>query len=304
MEVILLGTGAALPTKWRASSALVVAHEGELLLFDCGEGTQVQFQKAELRPGKLRRIFISHFHGDHIYGLIGLLTSLQLNGRETPLDLYGPRDLADYLEYMQGFSRFKFRYAVSVHEVAPRAEAARWDCGAVTVSTRRLDHGIPTLGFRVEEKPKPGKFDVQAAEQLGVPPGPQRARLQAGETVRLADGSTVRPEQVLGPPRPGRKVAIVLDSRPCRNAQILAQEADLLVHEGTFDQSQAARAAETGHATVTQAAQLARDAGCKKLLLTHISARYREEDEDALLQQAKAVFPNTILGRDLLRIEV
>lgn len=264
----------------------------------------MQFQRAGLKPGKLSRIFISHFHGDHFYGLVGLLTSLQMGGREKALNIYGPEGLRKYLTFMQQFSQFTFEYDVAVHEVQESSGDKVWDLGEYFVKAKPLEHRMFVLGFRVEEKPKPGKFNVAEAERLGIPDGPLRRLLQKGETVVLPDGKEISPSQVLGPERAGKNIAFCLDTTPCRNAIELARDADLLVHEGTFDEAQTEWANTTGHSTVEQAATIALEAGAKKLVLTHISARYKENDEQRLLTQAKKVFPNTVLGRDLMRIEV
>ncbi len=304
MEIVLLGTSAALPTQSRWPSATAIIREGEILLFDCGEGTQIQFQKAQLKPGKLSRIFISHFHGDHLYGLIGLLTSLQLAGREKPLYLYGPEGFARYLTFMEKLSQFKFHYEIKITEVSASAEQVLWEMAEYTVTALPLRHSVFVLGFRLQEKTRPGEFDVVTAERLGLPSGPLRRRLQQGETVTLPNGAIVRPEQVLGPPRPGRVVALCLDTRPCPSAVELARDADVLIHEATFDASQQTLAEHAGHSTATEAAEIAKQAGVKKLILTHISARYSEDECAHLAQQAQAIFPNTILGHDLQRVVV
>lgn len=304
MEIVLLGTSAALPTQSRWPSATAIIREGEILLFDCGEGTQIQFQKAQLKPGKLNRIFISHFHGDHLYGLIGFLTSLQLAGRDKPLFLYGPKGLKRYLAFMEDLSHFKFAYEVNVNEVIPGEKKTVWDMGDYTVTALPLVHNLFVLGFRLQEKSRPGKFDAAKAEELGIPDGPLRRRLQMGESVTLPNGAVVRSNQVLGPPRPGKTIAVCLDTRPCANAVELARHADVLIHEATFEAAKADLAEAAGHSTVTEAAEIAKQAGAKKLLLTHISARYSEEDDAQLLQPARTIFPNTVLGSDLLRVKV
>ncbi len=304
MEIVLLGTGAALPTKSRLPSATALIRRGEILLFDCGEGTQIQFQKAQLKPGKLTRIFISHFHGDHFYGLIGLLTSLQLGGRAKQLFLYGPKGLSEYLSFMQQMSLFTLGYPIQICEVENDREENIWDFDEYSITALPLEHRILTLGFRLEEKLKPGKFVVSKAEQLDIPDGPLRARLQNGQSVVLPNGKEVKPAQVLGPKRPGQTVAICLDSKPCQNSIELARNADLLIHEATFDDSRKERADETYHSTGSQAAQIAKESEAKKLLLNHISARYEKNDEEEFLTQATKIFPNTILGQDLMRVQV
>lgn len=304
MEIVLLGTSAAMPTSRRHPTANAVIRQGEILLFDCGEGTQMQFQRVGLKPGKLTRIFISHFHGDHFYGLIGLLTSFQLMGRRKPLALYGPAGLEAYLTFMQKLSHIRYGYEILVEEFQPSWKANVWHLPGYQVAARPLDHGLFTLGFRLSEDPRPGKFDVQTAEKLGVPDGPERGRLQRGESVNLADGRVVHPDQVLGPEQPGKSLAICTDTRPCRNAVLLARGVDLLIHEGTFEGTEEAWAKTTGHSTVVQAAHVAQEAGARKLVLTHISQRYKPPDEARLLAQAQKIFPHTLIGHDLMRISI
>jgi ribonuclease Z len=188
--------------------------------------------------------------------------------------------------------------------VVPFEERTIWDLGDYRVTAMPLQHSVAVSGFRLQEKSKPGKFDIEKAEKLRIPNGPLRRRLQQGETVTLPDRVVVRPEQVLGAPRPGRTVAVCLDTRPCPRSVELARDADVLIHEATFEAGKHDLAQTTGHSTVADAAEIAKQAGAKKLVLTHISARYGEENSAELLQQAQAVFPNTVLGHDLLRIAV
>ncbi len=293
-----------MPTRLRWPTATAMIRGGEILLFDCGEGTQLQFQKARLKPGKLTKIFITHFHGDHFYGLIGLLTSLQLGGRKNALHLYGPKGLDQYLEFMQKLSHFTFGYDIFIHEVAENDTKTVWDFEEYQVIAKPLQHSLFVLGFRLEEKPKPGKFNVLEAEKLGVPAGPQRKLLQEGISVRIANGREILPSEILGPEKPGKTITFCLDTRPCKNSVELAKDADLLIHDGTFDESKQDWAELTGHSTVVQTAEIAKEAVVKSLVLTHISARYEEKDFVDLLVQAQRVFPNTILGHDLLRIVV
>jgi len=304
MEIVLLGTSAALPTLSRWPSALAIKRAGELLLFDCGEGAQIRFQQEKLKPGKLSKIFISHFHGDHFYGLIGLLTSLQLGGRDKPMDIYAPRGMNQYLDAMKRLSSFDFGYPVRVFEFKAGAKEAIWDFGDYSVCAQPLDHSLLCLGFRLEEKPRPGTFDRELADTLGIPHGPERSALTAGQSITLANGKTVKPADVMGPPKPGGKIAICTDTRPCDAAIALAAEVDLLIHEATFVTAKQALAEQSGHSTAAQAAQIARTANAKKLVLTHISARYAGTDEKLLLAEAQAIFPNTEIGKDAMRLQV
>ncbi|MFQ5640748.1 MAG: ribonuclease Z [bacterium] len=304
MEVVLLGTGAALPTPRRRPSSAALIREDEILLFDCGEGAQIQFQKAQLKPGKLTKIFISHLHGDHFYGLIGLLTSFQLLGRSKPISLWGPQGIGSYVNFMQKLSRLSFNYQIDVHEVAAGTTETHWDFGEYRIVAMPLEHSIFTLGFRLQDKARPGKFFIEKAEQLGVPEGPLRGKLQKGETITLPSGLEIKPSDILGSPRPGKIVAFCLDTRPCENSLRLAYNTDLVVHDGTFDEEQKEWAHSTGHCTVKQAAEIAEKAGAKKLVLSHISARYKAEDAQRLLNEAQTVFKNSILAHDLLRLRV
>lgn len=304
MRIVLLGTGAATPTLLRWPTSTAILRSRETLLFDCGEGTQVQFLRAKLKPGKLARIFISHFHGDHFNGLIGMLTSMQLSGRQKELQLYGPKGLAEYLTFMQSVSQVTFGYSIHLNEVAAGVEKTVWDMGEYTVTAMPLTHRMTTLGFRIEEQKRPGKFDQTSAERLGIASGPVRRLLKQGQTVELPDGTQVEPEQVIGPTRPGKKIAVCLDTVPCKNAVTLAKNVDVLIHEGTFETSKTAWAQDTGHSTAAQAANIAKEAGARKLILTHISARYDKTGEKHLLAEAREIFPNTIMGFDLMRVEV
>lgn len=304
MEIVLLGTGAARPTLRRNATSLALLRESEVLLFDCGEATQIQFQKARLKPGKVTRIFISHFHGDHFYGLIGLLTSLQLANREKELHVYGPAGLTPYLAFMQELSQFRFQFELVAHEVETGSEVTTWDFADYSVTARPLSHRLLTYGFLLAEHARPGKFDPEAARHLGIPVGPERRQLQMGMNVALADGRTINPWQVIGAEQPGGKVAICVDTAPCENAVQLAKETDVLIHEATYDENRADLARLTGHSTIADAARIARKAGAKRLIATHISARYERKDEELLLRQARQFFANTTIGEDLMRLEV
>ncbi len=304
MKIVLLGSGAALPTLHRWPTSLAVQRNNEILLFDCGEGTQIRFQQAKLKPGKLSKIFISHFHGDHIYGLIGLLTSFQLAGRAKPLDLFAPAGMTDYLEFMQKLSHFSFQFDIQIHEFQTDNKELTWTFDEYSVQATRLQHSLFSLGFRLQEKPKPGKFDVIKADTLGIPNGPERHQLQKGQTIRLSNGTIIQPADVIGPPKPGLKIAICLDTRPCEASIRLAADVDLLIHEATFLSEMHDLAQQTGHSTIADAARIAQKAHVKQLLLTHISARYSEQDEATLLKQAQGIFPNTVLGKDLMSLSL
>ncbi len=296
-RVVILGSGASLPTLYRQPAAVAVQFEGDVYLFDCGEGSQLQWRRAGLRFGRLRGIFISHLHGDHLNGLVGLLQTLSLNHRSEPLQLHGPAGIADYWGALGRFQGVRLGYPL---EIAETEGGRLLDGTGHRIEAASLDHGIPTLGFALVESDKPGRFDVEAAEALGVEPGPSFGRLQNGEPVRLADGRVVTPEQVLGPPRAGRRVTYCVDTRPCRAVVELASNATLFLCDSTFGSELEEEAHGRGHSTAAQAAQMATSAGAQRLVLTHVSARYH--DSRPLLAEAAAIFADTVVARDLMEI--
>jgi ribonuclease Z len=304
IEVVFLGTGAAAPINERNLSGTAVIRQGEIFLFDCGEGTQMQFRKAGLRPGRLRYILITHLHGDHLFGLPGLLTSLHMAGCQRQVDLFGPVGMAEYIRFHQQLCQFGLGYPLQIHEIAAESPAVLWRGAEYHVEWQPLKHGIFTAGFALVEADCPGRFDVNRAEQLGVANGPERGRLQRGESIVLPNGQRVHPKEVLGPPRPGVKIAYCLDTQPCAGAEKLAANADLLITDSTFSAADAEHAHESGHSTALDAAELARKCGVRQLLLTHFSGRLRQEDLPALVAEAQAVFPNSSAATDLARVTV
>jgi ribonuclease Z len=299
MRVILLGTGSALPTPERRTSATAVLYEGEMLLFDCGEGTQLQLRRAGLRHGRLSRIFITHMHGDHVIGIMGLLMTMELSGRERPIELYGPPALAEYVTASARLLSTGFRYPIVFHEARPGVIC---EAEAYVVESLPLNHRILTYGYALQERDKPGTFDVARAEALGIPKGPLYGRLQKGHSIELPDGRTVHPHDVLGPPKRGRRIAYCLDTRPCPQAAELARQADLLLYDSTLAAGAEQEAAEKGHSTSRQAAVLAKEAGAKRLVLTHISSRYTEAR--ALLTGLEGLHDDMVVGRDLMELSV
>jgi ribonuclease Z len=268
-----------------------------MLLFDCGEGTQLQLRKANLRHGRLSRVFITHMHGDHVIGIMGLLMTMELSGRERPIDLYGPAALADYVTTSARLLSTGFRYPIIFHEVGPGIIC---QTETYTIECLPLHHRIPTYGYALQERDKPGRFDVARAEALGIPKGPLYGRLQKGASVSLADGRTVHSREVLGPPRRGRRLAYCLDTRPCPEAASLARDADLLLYDSTLAPGAEVEAAEKGHSTSRQAAVLAKEAGVKRLVLTHISSRYT--DTRQLLTGLEGLHDDIVVARDLMAL--
>jgi ribonuclease Z len=297
LDVVFLGTAGSMPTARRAPSATLVRRGGEKLLFDCGEGTQRQLLRSDVGLVELHEIFLTHFHADHFLGLPGMLKSFALRGREMPLTLYGPRGLDELLRSLARiFGRLS--YEVDVIELAEGALLPRDGYDLRTFAVR---HGREALGYSLIEDARPGRFDVSAADALGIPFGPERGALQAGEPVTLPDGRVVTPEQVLGESRPGRKLVVTGDTAPSDGVVEAAVGADLLVHEATFCEEEAERAQETEHSTALEAARVARDAGVTLLALTHLSSRYGAGEVE---REARTVFPATVVPRDFDLIDI
>ncbi len=319
MKVIPLGTSSGKPTPKRNVSGLAVVREGEWLLFDCGEATQTQIQRAGLSSNRLAAVFITHFHGDHFNGLSGLLSTMGLDRRVRGLTLTGPEGMRDYLDLLARLKILFVNYPLELQELrdpdesgnrhressfgdGPAGMATVYETDDYKVYARPLDHRIFAVGYRVEETARPGRFNLERALELGVPKGPLFGRLQSGQDVQLEDGRTVLPSDVLGPERPGKVVAYCTDTRPCEAAVELARNADLLIHEATFTSDLAAEANDYGHSTAAEAAEIARKAGARRLLITHFSSRY--QDVTPLLEEARAIFPDTTLAQDLMEIEL
>jgi ribonuclease Z len=311
VQVTFLGTSSGVPTRARNVSAVALRlpQRAELWLFDCGEGTQHQFLRSDLRVSQLSRIFVTHMHGDHVFGLPGLLASLGLAGTCSGIDLYGPDLLRDYLEGVLRTSSTRIGYPLRSHRVkeAARTGALLLDDDDLTVRCTPLTHRVPAYAYRVDQKPRAGRFDVDKARDLGIPPGPIYAELKAGRTVTLEDGRIINGASLCGPERPGCSVVYCTDTVFCEAAVELAAGADLLIHESTFAHAEAEMAFQRQHSTSTMAAQTALAAGAKQLVLTHLSPRYMPGNPvtpDDLLEEARAIFPNTLIAKDFLTLEV
>ncbi|QCH14627.1 ribonuclease Z [Synechococcus sp. CB0101] len=311
MQVTFLGTSSGVPTRGRNVSAVALRlpQRAELWLFDCGEGTQHQFLRSELRVSQLRRIFVTHMHGDHVFGLPGLLASLGLAGTCNGIDLYGPDPLRDYLEGVLRTSSTRIGYPLRSHRVKDAASsgALLLDDDDITVRCTKLIHRVPAYAYRVDQKPRAGRFDVEQARALGIAPGPVYAELKAGREVVLDDGRIINGASLCGPERPGCSVVYCTDTVFSEAAVELAQGADLLIHESTFAHAEAEMAFARQHSTSTMAAQTALAAGVKQLMLTHLSPRYvpgNPVTPDDLLNEARAIFPNTELAKDFLSVEI
>ncbi|TML31781.1 MAG: ribonuclease Z [Actinobacteria bacterium] len=291
LDVFFAGTAGSAPTPRRGLPALLVRRGGDRLLFDCGEGTQRQLVRSIGLPD-LGDVFLTHFHLDHWLGLPGMLKTFDLRGREVPLTVHGPSGMGELMRMLRPVVG-RVAYPLQVDELAPGDTVER---DGYRVAAFAVEHRVPALGYALFEEERPGRFDAALAERLGVRPGPDFGRLQRGEGV---DG--VSPEQVMGPARPGRKLVVSGDTAPSAALAVAAHDADLLVHEATFVEEERERAVQTAHATATQAAELARDAGVRMLALTHLSTRYGGRE---IRDEARAVFPNTVVPRDFDTIEI
>ncbi len=299
MKLVFLGTSAAIPTDKRGLPAVALVFDGEVILFDAGEGTQRQLRLAGLKLTRVRRILISHLHADHVFGLPGLIVSRSFVGGTGPLDIYGPPGLREFVEFNLRATEAHLQYELSVHEVAEGEFFSGPDYRLVAAF---LKHRSTCLGYAFVENDRTGHFDAERARRLGIEPGPVYARLKAGGEVTLPDGRVVRGSDLVGPPIPGRKVAYVTDTIPCPGAYRLAQEADVLIFESTYAASDEKEAKESWHATSLQAAKIAKRSGAKKLVLTHFSSRY--SDPGAFLERTAEVFPNVAVAEDFLVVEV
>lgn len=297
MEIIFLGTSSAIPTSHRNHSAIAIKSFGEILLFDCGEGTQRQMYRAKLSPMKVNKIIITHFHGDHILGLPGMIQTMGFRGRTESLNLYGPPGLYELTEHIMGLGYFSIPFKININEID---DGVIFEEENYMIKCCRTDHTIPNLAYCIYEKRLP-KFLREKALEHGVKPGPDFAKLHKGVQVKVGN-KIVKPEYVLGNKRKGRKIVYSGDTRPCKQMVKFAKDADVLIHESTFEGQYEDKAYETGHSTVSQAARIAKKAEVKKLILTHLSTRYKETD--SLKRESKEIFENSMVAEDLMRIQV
>ncbi|HFX3874101.1 TPA: ribonuclease Z [Enterococcus faecium] len=305
MELQFLGTGAGVPAKHRnvTSIALKLLDErNEVWLFDCGEGTQMQILRTTIRPRKIGKIFITHLHGDHIFGLPGLISSRSFQGGDTPLEIYGPKGIEEYIKVSLGISQTRLSYPlkfIELNETAPIFTDQQF-----SVYTKKLNHGIDSFGYRVVEHDHKGELQVDRLKELGIPAGPLYGKLKQGETIQLEDGRTINGKDFVGSDKKGRIVTILGDTRKTHNSVVLAENSDILVHESTFNKDEARMAHNYFHSTTHQAAEVAKEAQAKRLLLTHISARYLGKAALELEKEAQEVFENTTIMKDFDSIEI
>ncbi len=298
LRVTFLGTGGSLPTPHRNPSAILINRDGELILFDCGEGTQQQMMRARTGMMKLSSIFITHLHADHILGIPGLIQTMSFHGRDEPLYIYAPERSSEQIDYLTHIGYTRPKFDVQITELFPGdvVEHDDYDVEAI-----RTEHNIPSIGYALIEHQRIGRFNRERAIELGVPPGPLFSRLQRGDDV-IADGKTVHPEDVLGSPRPGRRIVYTGDTRPTDEIVEVSRGADLLIHDSSMADDLIGWARETMHSTAREAALVAKEAEVRELILTHISSRYA--DSSPILEDGAAVFENVRVAKDFLEIEI
>jgi ribonuclease Z len=299
LSIIFLGTGGSWPTINRNVTAIALKRGSEIILFDCGEGTQRQFQKSYLSYMQISKIFITHFHGDHFLGLPGLVQTMQLNDRELPLHIYGPKGMKLLASQLLSLGYFRPSYKIVVHELKG-GESVAFD--EYIIHTLRVKHNVPALAYCLEENLRPGKFNKSKAIELGIPEGPLFSKLQKGENIRLKNGMKITPRMVLGPPRSGRKIVYSGDTIPVKAMISFSKKADVLIHEATFDSELEDLSKDYGHTTAYQAAEIAKKAQVKKLFLVHISPRYL--DAHILELDARQVFRHSYVSKDFQEYEV
>jgi ribonuclease Z len=317
MELIFLGTSSAIPTPKRNHSAIALKAFGEIMLFDCGEGTQRQMARIKLSPMKVNNIFITHLHGDHFLGLPGIIQSMAFRGKKDPLHIYGPKGIIETVEHIKNLGYYSLSFPIHVYEIEPDSmeegmvdndELSEGKMGEIILSETDeyiikccpTHHSILNLSYSIEEKRSP-KFIREKAIELGLKPGPNFGKLQKGIPVEV-EGRTIKPEQVLGEKRKGRKIVYSGDTKPCMEMVRFAAHADVLIHESTFERAQEDKANSTCHSTTAQAARIAKNAEVRELILTHISTRYR--DSDVLKEEAAQIFENVMVAEDLMHREV
>lgn len=306
MQVTFLGTSSGVPTRARNVSAVALRlpERAEVWLFDCGEGTQQQILRSDLKISQIARIFITHMHGDHFFGLPGLLATCGLAGHVERIDVHGPPELEAFVRESFRLSDGGFGYYLRFHTVG---EGPVYEDDDFRVTCRQLKHRIPAFGYRVEERDRPGAFDVEKARKLGIPEGPVYGELKSGETVTLPDGRTFDGREFCGPMKRGRALAYCTDTTYCRNSVELARGADLLIHEATYAICDQELARRSLHSTTEMAARVAAEAGVEQLVMTHFSPRYaigNPVEPEELLREARATFPSTLMARDFFTIEI
>ena len=304
MKITFLGTGAGLPSKQRNVSSValhLLKDEGAIWLFDCGEATQHQILHTTLKPRKIEKIFITHLHGDHIYGLPGLLSSRSFQEGSSPLTIYGPKGLDTFIETSLNVSQTKLQYPIHFIEIFDGYRLVETD---YTIDVIQLDHGIDSFGYRLTEHDQIGELQVDRLKALGIQPGPIYQQIKQNEVTELADGRKIARADVVGPNKKGRKLVIFGDTRFPHRFEKFVKDVDLLIHEATFSGADQNLANQYYHSSNVEVAQLAKNANVKQLVLTHLSARYQEQNLSEFFHDAQTIFSQTIVAKDFLSIEI
>ncbi len=298
MDIIFLGTSGSMPTKIRNLPSVVIRRGAEIIMLDCGEGTQKQMLFSKIGYNKKMKILITHMHGDHVLGLPGLFQSMALLGRSRKIEIFGPEGLEDFIISIERTVRYSRPFDLEICEVSSGKVIEERE---YEILAAEADHGILCFAYALKEKKKPGRFKSEIAETLGIPKGPLWKKLQLGNSIKI-NGKTIKPSDVLGRRRPGKTIVYATDTRPCESIIDLAENADVLIHDCTFENSHEEKAMEYGHSTAGQAANIAKKSHAKKLILIHVSAMY--EDPGKLLVEASKIHNDAILAYDLMKIKV
>jgi len=304
MELLFLGTGAGVPSKQRNVTAIalkLLQEQNAVWLFDCGEAAQHQILHTNLKSRKINKIFITHLHGDHIFGLPGLLSSRSFQGGEDPLTVYGPLGIKEYITTSLRTSGTHLTYPLHIEEIT---DGQTIHDGNFQIHIKKLDHALPCFGYRIVENDQPGSLLTDKLKTKGIMPGPIYKQLKDNEYVITSDGEKLYHKDFTGPAKGGRIVTIFGDTRFSKAHQSFAADSDVIVHEATFDKTKEAMAYEYFHSTNTQAATLAKNSYAKQLVLTHISSRYQKEDMKQLLEEAREIFPNTVIANDFYQLNI
>ena len=298
MELIFLGTSGAMPTLERSTTCICLVRDGEILMFDAGEGAQISYLKSNLGWNKKMKIFVTHLHGDHCIGILGFLQTMTLQNRTEPIEIYGPEGIEEFLAANTKIMNFGLSFPVLI---TPINEGVIVSEEKYEVRTCEAEHSVPTFSFLLEEKEKPGTFYPEKAISLDIPKGELWHKLQQGEEV-VVDDKSIKPSEVMGPNAPGKKIGISGDTRPTKKLEVFFKNCDYLVFDSTFSDEMKEKAIQSLHSTATEAATLAKNSNVSNLILTHFSARYK--DENILLDEAKTVHDSVIAAHDQLKIDI
>ena len=298
MKLVFLGTSAAQPTQKRGLSCICLEREGEIIMFDAGESAQISYTKAGLGWNKKMKLFVTHLHGDHCVGILGLLQTMSMQNRTESLEIFGPKGIDEFLAANIKILNFSLPFSILITIVS---EGKMYENNKFLIHAAKANHSITAFSYLFEEKDKPGRFNVQKANELGIPEGELWNKLQNGEEVSN-NGKLIRPEQVLGTKRPGKKIGISGDTMPTKELELFFNECDYLVFDSTFLDEEKQKAQDTCHSTAKQAAELGKNANVKNLILTHFSARYK--DEIGHQNEAGKIHNSVITARDLLEVEI